>query len=399
MADTTTSVMSNSVHVKYERDFIMATMIDPVYDQFIDWDPVSMGGDGGSSFQVGGLEEMNDEDTSALLPETADVDSVELEDSYLTITPKEYGRVVTTTSLARWQMYCDGGLDSKAVKLVGRNKTKTVEKAIRRRVLAGTHVMRPNSVTARTSLDTTNDLISFEFLTEVYSRAMNMGIEPIDGYGNIAVIVNPIGVADILNLDIMKSLGQYQKPELILKGEFANFAGFRFISHKLGKVYMSGGQTAQTATTMTAASDAGATSLSITAGTGLANGDYILVGTKEANLSEQCQIVSGGGTTTLTVRGFGNGIGNTGLRWAHANGSAITEAANVLGMTVVGKNSLLGKYGSDWGRGGKPVNKIGDDKLERFVSHGWKWYGGIGIHERMCVRMEVASAGHLLGDN
>lgn len=81
---------------------------------------------------------------------------------------------------------------------------------------------------------------------------------------------------------------------------------------------VSGNSATAVATTTTAANAAGDTSLAITSGTGTVNGQTVRVGAGTA--AEVVTIVSGGGTTTLTV---------TALQYDHASGAAVTVVTSL----------------------------------------------------------------------
>jgi len=395
MGTTGITQLDDSVHTKYQSDYLVAAAQKDVWGQFVDWEDPIQEGNGGSTFTYLGYEEMNDDDVNAKLPEAEDIEPTPLTDSSVTVTPYEYGRRVRLTRLVRFQSQTK--VREIAAGIVGRNQANTVQKAIRRGVLGGSYVLYPTGCTARTDLDTTSDLLGWSFLTQLAALAHSMGIEPWDSEGNFALVIHPAMMKDILGITEVKDTGKYQESKIMFRGECANFAGFRFIKSLYGKLYLGGGTAAQAATALTSATAAGATSVTVDTATGIAAGDILTIGTLESATVEQCVIVSG--SNPYVVRGVGNGRGNTGLRWAHDAGEAVNEAANVAGLVVVGKNSIKGVYGADTGRFGKSVVKVGTDSLERFVSQGWLWYGGIGIVSNYVLRGEVACSQYIYGSN
>jgi hypothetical protein len=72
-----------------------------------------------------------------------------------------------------------------------------------------------------------------------------------------------------------------------------------------------------TSTTTTGTNSAGSTSLTVTSGTGIANGNILNVGTTAPN-QEIVKVLSGGGTTTLTL--------TTALRYTYAAGQNVSVA-------------------------------------------------------------------------
>jgi len=393
--ETGVSALSNAVKVKYQTDFLLAAAEKQIWGQFVDWDGVAMGS-GGSSFEAVAFQPMDSEDTSAILPETDDIPATVLKDAAITITPYEYGRRVALTSKMRFQTHVK--VREAAAKMVGANMTETVDKAIRRGILVGTNnIYRVGGLALRTDLDATTDKITVDFLAKLAARAFAMGIDPLVGEDFVCPI-HPLLEPDILALTEVKGVQYSSDASSLIKGEFAKLCGIRFVRTRMGKLYLSGGTVAQT-TTLAADAVAGAVTITVTADTGLAVGDYITVGTLEGATAEQVQVIAIAATPVIGIQGIGNAPDNWGLKFAHATLEAVTEAANVAALPVIGKNSLAGRYGSEWGKFGMSVIKEGTDTLDRLLSMGWKWYGGVGIYEKYIIRGECAITAGTLGDN
>ena len=393
--------LSSSVKAKYMAEYLLAAAGRSVWSQFVDWDSI-VEGQGGSSFKYVAYETMESDDLAAKLPEKDDIEATALTDAEITVTPYEYGRRVTLTRLVRFQSHVK--TRQAAAKLVGQNMTDTIERAIRRGVLAGTNVFMPNNNVLRTELvvsdtATDNDRPTFEFLSQLVSMAQSMGIEPI-GEDFVAVI-HPAVEPDILGLVEVKGIG-YNFPEPLYKGEVARLCGIRFVKSRYGKLYLGGAKTTGTATTLAAAESAGDTSLNITSITtpAIVAGDWITIGTLEAADVEQVQVTSiAGGATDVTIRGAGNGANNFGLKYDHPLGAAVNEATNAAAICLLGANSVKGVYGADSGKFGVSVIKENIDSLNRLLSLGWKWYGGLGIVPKYVLRGEVACKQNVFGGN
>jgi hypothetical protein len=96
------------------------------------------------------------------------------------------------------------------------------------------------------------------------------------------------------------------------------------------------GVTASTTINATGGITAGATSVTVTSGTGIANGDYIQVD------SEIMQATAGGGTTSLTIsRGQ---LGTTAA--VHANGAAVQDIKDWLFLSVVANGNAASCTGA-----------------------------------------------------
>ncbi len=390
--------LSDSVKTKYMTDYLLAAAGKSVWSQFVDWD-IIVEGLGGKEFEYVAYEAMDSDDVGALLPEKDDIEATALTDSKITVTPYEYGRRVTLTSLLRFQSHVK--TRQATAKLVGNNMMDTIERAIRRGVLSGTNVFMPANKVARTELgaDTTTDLPTFQFLSQLVSMAHGMGIEPIGG--DFVAVVPPALEPSLIGLTEVKNIG-YNYPEPLYRGEMIRLAGIRFVRSRYGKLYLGGGKVAGTATTLAAAAIAGATSLNLTSITtpAIVAGDWITIGTLEASDVEQVQVTSiAGGLTDVTIRGVGKGASNFGLKWAHPLGAAVNEAANVAAICLIGANSVKGVYGSNTGKFGKSVIKENIDSLNRLLSLGWYWYGGIGIVPKYVLRGEAYCPQYVFGGN
>ncbi len=391
MAKTQTTTLTNAVVTKYQSDYLLAAFGEGIWAQFVDWERV-VEGQGGSSYDWPALTELAPALTA--LTEDSDVVPVILGDDNLVVTPTEYGNSVAPTQKLLFQSRIN--IRQGMAKLVGQNMARSVDRLIRNGVLGGSNTRFPSGCTARTDLDTTSDKISYAFLLQLHADAMGADIQPWQGMTFVSV-VHPLLLADMMQLTEFKEV-QYSHPNEILKGlPGFTFAGFRFIPHKWGKAYLSGGTVAQAATTLASDAAAGATSIVVTLGTGLAAGNYITIGTLEGVDAEEVLITSAAATPTLTIKGSGNKPSNLGLKYAHSAGVSVLEAANAAAIPVIGQNSIKGLYGDRTGRYGQSILKEGLDLLNRFIYQSWYWYGGVGIWARYLVRGEVAVSGGWIG--
>ena len=88
---------------------------------------------------------------------------------------------------------------------------------------------------------------------------------------------------------------------------------------------------------------------------------------------------------------------STGLMFDHANGEVVKETQNVCAVPIIGKNSLMGVYGSRTGRYGQSGFKTGLDILDRFGYVWWYWYGGVARVDRYLLLGKVAVKSYTLG--
>lgn len=388
MSVTRVSDLSNIAVVKYMSDFLIQAFGQEIWAQFVEWKSMQEGASG-TSFDFPAFSEMDIDLT--VLDEESDVVPVRMVDDNLVVTPAMYGRAVVTSEELRFRGRSD--VRSAGAKLVSQNRVRSIDRLIRNGVLGGSNIFLLGGQSLRTDLDATSDKVTYNYLRQLHALASAMDIEPIGPENTFIAPIHPLLQADIQDLTEYKEI-QYRRP-VNLQGKEINagvqpfiFAGFHFIPHKWGKIYMSGGTLAQ-ATTLSADVAAGATSITVASAAGLAVSDHITLGTLEATDAETVRITVVAGTT-LTVAGVGNLASNLGCRYAHSSGDAVTEAAFAAAIPVIGRNSIKGVYGANTGRMGTPVLSQNLDILQRFIYQGWKWHGGVTIWPRYVIRGEVA---------
>lgn len=408
MSITTTSDLSNSVTTRYEQEYILQGDENPgVWAQFIDWQkPVSGSGGGGSSYDY----PIYDEGTPIedALTENADVTPQTIDDGNMTVTPAEFGGSFSTTKKLNYMARTN------TPEIMGKKcamqRVISIDRILRRAACGRgsskpTMTYMPNANTAMSGLDTTSDTVSFAFLMDLVSQAASMGIEPWKDYGYVCPI-HPTLAYDIQSLTEFKTVGYYQDKSNIYSpwGKPFTLANITFIPTPRGRLHLGSGATTRTADTLAAAASKGATSITASNDRSWAVGDYITLGTAETesvnpgNNREQA-LVTGVSTVTLTIRGDGAN-NDFGLRFDHAIGEAISTAANVASIPLMGKNSIIGVYGSDCGPYGKTITKLGGlDLLDRFSYFSWYWFGGVAVVQKKIVLGRVAVSKGVLGWN
>jgi len=397
MAITQVSSLDQTVVASYESDYLLWAEKTAVWQQIVKWqEAIPDDGGGGSSYDWPVFSEM--EPATTALTETLNPTPVALGDSNITVTPTEYGNVAQLTQKLRLQARAN--VREAAMKILGQNQARTVDRLIRNALVGGSWVMRASNVASRTDLDATSDLVTYAFLQQLVAQARAAFIPPFEGDQYLS-IVNPLIAADLRNIAQFLNPSYYQNQMVggLLRGEIGSLAGIRFIEHPYGKMYMGGGTVAQTATDLDGSIAAGASTLKATSSTGLVAGDYIVIGTLEAAGAEVVQLTAQSGVS-YTFRGIGNAMGTFGSAFSHADAAAVTEAANVGAIPVIGSDSLWGVYGQSMGKLGQIVITAGPDTgdwLDRFIGVGWKWYGGFGRAEQYLLRGEVASAQKAIG--
>lgn len=176
------------------------------------------------------------------LTELDDVTSVAMSDSAVTITPLEYGAVVTTTRLANLQSA--GKVDTGAAYLVGRNMGATLDKLAINVLQAGggTSVLADDVAEAS---QTTTAILDKTLANRLYNKLARTNIVPFDGFY--------IGLAhdDVLHdlredtsaggwTDVNKYTGQLN----VFKNEVGMYAGIRWLRSANGYINTDGGSAA-----------------------------------------------------------------------------------------------------------------------------------------------------------
>lgn len=175
--------------------------------------------------------------TSALT-EDDEATSEAMSDSLVTLTPAEYGNVVTMTNLADLQ---SGGVDSRAaVELVGENARESAEKLMITAGEASTNEIIVGQ-TAESSV-TSSDILSKTYVNRAYNKLKRSGIPRIDGsYWCIAHddVLHDLreGTAAGTWVDVNK----YDNSMQVRENEVGMYGGFRFISHPLVSVNANAG--------------------------------------------------------------------------------------------------------------------------------------------------------------
>lgn len=173
------------------------------------------------------------------LVELDDVTSVALSDSAVTITPAEYGAVVTRTQLANLQSA--GKVDTASAYLVGRNMGATMDKLAINVLQAGggTQVLANDVAEAS---QTTSNILDKTLANRLYNKLARANVTPFDGFY--------IGIAhdDVLfDLRADTSAGswidvnKYTGNMAIFNNEVGMFAGIRWLRAGNGYINTNGG--------------------------------------------------------------------------------------------------------------------------------------------------------------
>lgn len=348
--------------------------------------------------------------------EKADITPRQVGDNKTAISIDEYGDAVQYSNfLTLIQM---GDARKEIGKAIADQHVGSLDRLAGRQYYEGnTIVLRANGVSARSSLDSTNDVLSnsgvgMSFLAQGIAMLRGQGAPGFtsdsNGQAKYATVIHTALAQDLPETNGYLPALQYREGSMTLfNGEMGEIRGLRFTESVQGKVYPGAGTTAQAATTLSAAVSAGATSITVADATGISVGDFITLGTVEDGSTATTETYSAAVkrletvmvlavvSTTLTVAGMGYGAGDAqtpGLRYDHPSGEAVTEAALVAAIPVFGPESVMKAYAVPEGPFGHAVVSGPFDVLQRFHNVGWYFVGGwaktMGL---WTVRLEVAT--------
>jgi N4-gp56 family major capsid protein len=416
LAVTGTGQLSSSVvSAHLQTEFLVAAAAQERWDQFT-WVPSNGAIVPGSENTATTVEVViypNMALATTTIPESTDIEGVELTDTSINVAVGEYANTAQETKLLRALGRTD--IPSVFQKLVGVNAGLTQDALARATYIGGPLYRRPTAADTRADLDLVNDDMQAAGYNFMYSLVAQLRTVGCPGIGQAseaiastqgasepptteyASIVHDLAIGDLQETNGWVPLAYAQSPQVqgLYNGELAKLAGVRFIESPLGKVYQSAGTVAQSATTATLAT-VGATTITVASATGITAGDYLTLGaletgTTETTTLETVYVTAVSGTTTLTVIGAGAAGG---LRYAQAQGVAVTEAAFVAAIPVIGGMSVAKVHSTMTGPKPTMVQSGPFDKLGRFKNYGWYWLGGYGrTIPTWIVRGEVAVNG------
>jgi len=418
MAMTKTTDITNSIHARYEKQYMLEAAKRPgLWAQFIDWqDPIPETAGNGSSFNYTFYGESDFTDTA--LTEDADVTPNAISDGTMALTPAEYGYSWARSKLANYQSMQP--IEKVMADIATRHRVGSIDRILRKGA-CGFGATKPtmtylkyNAATMATlDPDSANYLVDYAYLTDLATAAAASGIEAFEDVGFVSLI-HPILANEIKGLTEWKSMGYYQDKGMLFSGPQKPFtlAGITFIPTPEARLHLGAGAAAtifskstnMTADTLQSALAKKATQIVLANATNCAVGQYLTIGTKEtesvspgANL-EQVRVTGIASTPTIDIMAMGVGQ-DFGLRFDHASGEAVSCTGNVASIPILGKDSILGIHGADTGRYGKPIVKEGLDLLNRFKYFGWYWYGGVATVQKRVILGRVGVTGGLMGYN
>tara|TARA_R110000868_G_scaffold292444_1_gene552925 strand:- start:797 stop:1735 length:939 start_codon:yes stop_codon:yes gene_type:complete len=173
------------------------------------------------------------------LNEREDVGSEKLADSEIVMTAKEYGKVVTTTSLANLQS--GGKCDAAAGALIGMNMGRTQNKLGLNALEASTNVLFAGVAANRAAIAAT-DIMNGTVLNKAYNKMARKEVLGLpQAGGKFVALMHEDCINDIRESSDWQSVMKYARPEDILNGEVGMYKGFRIVQDNTTTIVEDGG--------------------------------------------------------------------------------------------------------------------------------------------------------------
>jgi N4-gp56 family major capsid protein len=173
------------------------------------------------------------------LAEKDDLVSEALSDDKVTITPAEYGNVITTTKLANLQT--GGMVDRAAARLVGINSGRSQNKLALLAMDASTNVIVTNA--GGIAAVTASDIMSGTIMGQVFNKLARKNVPGLVG-GDFVMIAHDDVIHDIREGSGANSwidAHKYALPEALLRNEVGMYKGFRVIRDNLSTIAIDAG--------------------------------------------------------------------------------------------------------------------------------------------------------------
>ena len=334
-------------------------------------------------------------EATTALTETSDVTPVSMSDSYVVVTPLEYGNAVQLTSKLGATAFME--VNPIAANIVGWNAGISTDGIARAAAGAGTNVAY-TSGTTRAGLAKTNTLTGSDVRKAVASLRKN-NVPTFNGL--YKGLIHP----DV-SYDFRGATGGtnwsdphvYSDPSGIYNGVIGNFQGVQFMETPRAPLFSDGGTNTYTISTIAVATSVA--TITTSAVHGLAVGDTLTISgatatsgtgsTSQVGFNAQFVVATVPTTTTLTVSVAGLSNVNAGTSL-----SLVVSAVDVYGTLVMGRQALAKAFSTGGGYGEQAI--IVDvpviDTLRRFTGIGWKHFVGYSVFRQAALyRIESGSS-------
>ena len=334
-------------------------------------------------------------EATTALTETSDVTPVSMSDSYVVVTPLEYGNAVQLTSKLGATAFME--VNPIAANIVGWNAGISTDGIARTAAGAGTTVAY-TSGTTRAGLAKTNTLTGSDVRKAVASLRKN-NVPTFNGL--YKGLIHPDASYDFRGATGGTNWSDphvYSDPSGIYNGVIGNFQGVQFMETPRAPLFSDGGTNTYTISTIAVATSVA--TLTTSAAHGLAVGDTLTISgatatsgtgsTSQLGFNAQFVVATVPTTTTLTVSVAGLSNVNAGTSL-----SLVVSAVDVYGTLVMGRQALAKAFSTGGGYGEQAI--IVDvpviDTLRRFTGIGWKHFVGYSVFRQAALyRIESGSS-------
>ena len=335
------------------------------------------------------------EATSALT-ETSDITPVAMADSYVTVTPLEYGNAIQLTAKLGATAFME--VNPIAAQVIGWNAGISTDGIARAAAGSGTQVNYSNSKTTRASIAKTDTLAGGDVRRAVAVLRKN-NVQTFNGM--YKGLIHPDASYDFRGATGGTNWSDphvYSDPSGIYNGVIGNFQGVQFMETPRAPFFSDGGTNTYTISTISVTSNVA--TLTTSAVHGLAVGDTLTISgatatsgtgsTSQLGFNAQFTVVTVPTTTTLTVSTLGLSNVNNGTAE-----TLVVSAVDVYGTLVMGRQALAKAFSTGGGYGLQPI--LVDipviDTLRRFTGVGWKHFVGYApFRQAALYRIESGSS-------
>ena len=334
-------------------------------------------------------------EATTALTETSDITPVSMSDSYVVVTPLEYGNAVQLTSKLGATAFME--VNPIAANIVGWNAGISTDGIARTAAGAGTNVAY-TSGTTRAGLAKTNTITGSDVRKAVASLRKN-NVPTFNGL--YKGLIHPDASYDFRGATGGTNWSDphvYSDPSGIYNGVIGNFQGVQFMETPRAPLFSDGGTNTYTISTIAVATSVA--TITTSAAHGLAVGDTLTISgatatsgtgsTSQVGFNAQFTVATVPSTTTLTVSVAGLSNVNAGTSL-----SLVVSAVDVYGTLVMGRQALAKAFSTGGGYGEQAI--IVDvpviDTLRRFTGIGWKHFVGYSVFRQAALyRIESGSS-------
>ena len=335
-------------------------------------------------------------EATTALNESSDTTPVAMSDSYVVVTPLEYGNAVQLTSKLGATAFME--VNPIAANIVGWNAGISTDGIARNAAGAGTQVAYAGSATSRATVAKTSTIAGNDVRRAVATlRKQNVATFN----GMYKGLIHP----DV-SYDFRGATGGtnwsdphvYSDPSGIYNGVIGNFQGVQFMETPRAPFFSDGGLNSFTISTIAVASNVA--TITTSAAHGLSVGDTLTISgatatsgtgsTSQLGFNAQFTVATVPSTTTLTVSVLGLSNVNAGTSLTLA-----VNAVDVYGTLVMGRQALAKAFstGGGYGEQAQIVDVPVIDTLRRFTGIGWKHFVGYSVFRQASLyRIESGSS-------